>query len=335
MTRAARILVTGADGFIGSHLVEALARAGRRVRAYVFYNSFNSWGWLEDSSPEIKRSIEVVAGDIRDPHGVQLAVKDCEAILHLAALIAIPFSFHSPTAYVETNIGGTLNLLQAARDTGVRRFVHASTSEVYGTARFVPITEDHPLIAQSPYAASKIGADQMALSFQRSFNVPVVVLRPFNTYGPRQSARAVIPTILSQLLSGQNRVRLGALHPRRDFNYVADTVSAFIAALDAPGVEGETINAGSGFDISVEDMARLVAEVLGVAIEIEGDPIRVRPGSSEVDRLQASAAKAAQLLGWRPQYGGLDGLRQGVAETAAWLRRPENLVRYKPNIYNM
>lgn len=233
---AATVLVTGADGFIGSHLTEALVRAGHEVRAFVFYNSFNSWGWLDQCAADVKGQFEVFAGDIRDPHGVRTAMQGCEAVLHLAALIAIPYSYHSPDTYVDTNIKGTLNVVQAARELGIAKVVQTSTSEVYGTARFVPITEDHPLQGQSPYSASKIGADQIALSFHRSFGVPVAILRPFNTYGPRQSARAVIPTIITQIASGQRRIKLGSLHPTRDFNYVADTVAGFIAALGSERV---------------------------------------------------------------------------------------------------
>ncbi len=252
--------MTGADGFIGSHLTERLVRAGFDIRAFVLYNSFGSWGWLDDCDPELKGRFEVFAGDVRDPYGVRAAMRGCDVVLHLAALVAIPYSYHSPETYVETNIKGTLNILQAARDLGVWRVIHTSTSEVYGTARFVPITEDHPLQGQSPYSASKIGADQIALSFYRSFGTPVIVIRPFNTYGPRQSARAVIPTVITQLASGKRRVQLGALHPTRDFNFVDDTTAGFLAAISAPDAVGETINLGSGFEISIGDTARILRD---------------------------------------------------------------------------
>jgi NAD dependent epimerase/dehydratase len=330
-----KILVTGADGFIGSHLTEALVRAGHDVRAFVYYNSFNSWGWLDASPPEIKSALDIFAGDIRDPHGVRAALAGCDAVLHLAALIAIPFSYHSPDAYVQTNITGTLNVLQAARDQGVARVVHTSTSEVYGTARFVPITEEHPLVGQSPYSATKIAADQMAIAFHRSFGTPVTILRPFNTFGPRQSARAVIPTVITQLLAGQRRIRLGAVHPTRDFNFVRDTVGAFMAALSASGIEGEVINAASNYEISVGDTARLIAEVIGCEVEIETDGERLRPEKSEVERLWGDNARAAQLLRWQPAWGGREGFRRALAETVEWFADGANLGRYKADRYNI
>ena len=330
-----KILVTGADGFIGSHLTEALVRAGHDVRAFVLYNSFNSWGWLDRCGADVKGRFEVFAGDVRDPNGVRTAMKGCDAVLHLAALIAIPYSYHSPDTYVDTNIKGTLNIVQAARDLGVRRVVQTSTSEVYGTARFVPITEDHPLQGQSPYSASKIGADQIAMSFQASFGTPVTLLRPFNTYGPRQSARAVIPTIITQIAAGQRRIKLGAVHPTRDFNFVSDTVAGFVAALYAERAVGEVINLGSNFEISIGDTARAIAEVMGVTIEIETDDQRLRPENSEVERLWASNTKARELLGWQPAYGGRDGFLRGLAETVAWFREPANLAAYKADIYNL
>lgn len=325
-----KILVTGADGFIGSHLVETLVRQGRDVRAFVFYNSFNSWGWLDQAAPDVAGRFDVFAGDIRDGHGVREAMKGVDTVLHLAALIAIPFSYHSPGAYVDTNITGTLNVLQAARDLGVRRIVHTSTSEVYGTARFVPITEEHPLQGQSPYSATKIGADQLALSFHASFGLPVAVARPFNTYGPRQSARAVIPTIITQVLAGQRRIKLGATHPTRDFNYVGDTVAGFIALADSE-IAGEVVNFGSDAEISIGDTARLIAEVIGAEIEIQSDDQRFRPALSEVERLWASNDKARRLLGWGPQVG----LREGLARTVDWFRDPANLGRYKTGQYNI
>jgi NAD dependent epimerase/dehydratase len=334
MTTPRRILVTGADGFIGSHLTEALVRAGHQVRAFVLYNSFNSWGWLDHADPAVRGQLDVFAGDIRDPHGVRTAMKDCDVVLHLAALIAIPYSYHSPDTYIDTNIKGTLNVLQAARDLGVK-VVHTSTSEVYGTARFVPITEDHPLQGQSPYSASKIGADQLAFSFHASFGLPVTIVRPFNTYGPRQSARAVIPTIIAQVASGKRRIRLGAVHPTRDFNYVADTVSGFMHAAASDAGVGEVVNFGSNFEISVGDTARLIGEVMGVDLEIETDEQRLRPDASEVERLWADNAKAKRLYGWKPAYGDREGLRRGLAETADWFRRPENLAAYKADRYNI
>ncbi len=330
-----KVLVTGADGFIGSHLTEALVRQGYDVRAFVLYNSFGSWGWLDHSPAEIKSAIDVFAGDIRDPHGVRTAMQGCDAVLHLAALIAIPYSYHSPDTYVDTNIKGTLNVLQAARELGVSRVIHTSTSEVYGTARFVPITEEHPLQGQSPYSASKIGADQLAYSFYASFDLPVVIARPFNTYGPRQSARAVIPTIITQIASGARHLKLGALHPTRDFNYVADTAAAFIAALKSERGLGEVVNFGSNFEISIGDTVRTIAEVMGAEIDIETDAVRLRPGKSEVERLWADNRKAHELFGWRPAYGGLDGFRKGLGETVHWFLDQNNLAGYKAGRYNI
>jgi NAD dependent epimerase/dehydratase len=330
-----KILVTGADGFIGSHLTEALVRAGYDVRAFVLYNSFNSRGWLDLCSPDVAGKFEVFAGDIRDPNGVRAATKGCDAVMHLAALIGIPFSYHSPDTYIDTNIKGTLNIVQAARDLGVSKVLHTSTSEVYGTARFVPITEDHPLQGQSPYSASKIGADQLALSFHASFGTPVIILRPFNTYGPRQSARAVIPTIITQIASGARQVRLGALHPTRDFNYVADTVAGFLAALRAERIVGEVINLGSNFEISIGDAARSIAAIMRAEIDIVLDDQRVRPPKSEVERLRAANGKARELIGWEPRYGGLEGFQRGLAETVEWFSEPAHLKAYRADIYNL
>jgi NAD dependent epimerase/dehydratase len=329
------ILITGADGFIGSHLTEALVRKGYKVRAFVYYNSFNSWGWLDQCGPDIRGHFEVFSGDIRDPHGVKEAMKGCDAVLHLAALIAIPFSYHSPDTYVDTNIKGTLNILQAARELGVRRLIHTSTSEVYGTARFVPITEEHPLLGQSPYSATKIAADQLAYSFYAAFGLPVVIARPFNTYGPRQSARAVIPTIITQILSGKHQIKLGAVSPTRDFNYVQDTVTAFIAALQSDNGVGEAVNFGSNFEISIGDTARAIAEVMNAEVEILADDQRLRPKKSEVERLWADNDKARKLFGWQPAYAGLDGFKRGLSETVQWFSRVENLGQYKANIYNL
>ncbi|MGO8879537.1 MAG: NAD-dependent 4,6-dehydratase LegB [Desulfomonilaceae bacterium] len=330
-----QILVTGADGFIGSHLTEELVRLGYNVRAFVFYNSFNSWGWLDYSPEEIRTALDVFAGDIRDPHGVRKAMQGCDAVLHLAALIAIPYSYHSPDTYVDTNIKGTLNILQAARDLGVSRVIHTSTSEVYGTARFVPITEDHPLQGQSPYSATKIAADQLAYSFYASFGLPVSIIRPFNTYGPRQSARAVLPTIITQIANGERRIKLGATHPTRDFNYVKDTVRGFIAVALSDAAIGEMINIGSNYEVSIGDAANLIAKIMGVDIEIQTDYQRIRPAVSEVERLWADNAKAYKLCGWVPEYGGLTGFTRGLRETVAWFTDPTNLKNYKSGIYNI
>lgn len=335
MATSLKIFVTGADGFIGSHLCERLVQRDYAVKALTQYNSFNSWGWL-DHSPLVGE-MEIFAGDIRDPNGMRTAVKGCDAILHLAALIAIPYSYHSPDAYVDTNIKGTLNILQAARDLEVERCIHTSTSEVYGTAQFVPITEEHPLQGQSPYSATKIAADQLALSFYRSFGQPVSILRPFNTYGPRQSARAVIPTIITQIANGARRINLGSLHPTRDFTYVTDTADAFIAMLECPlqNIVGEVFNGGSGFEVSMGDTARMIAQVMGTDIEIVCDEQRLRPKNSEVERLWADNTRLTSLTGWKPEHGDLDGFRQGLEKTVQWFAQPANLAGYKSGIYNI
>lgn len=330
-----RVLVTGADGFIGSHLCEFLIRGGVTVRAFVYYNSFNSWGWLDEVDSHVKGSLEVFAGDIRDPHGVRVAMRGCDVVFHLAALIAIPYSYHSPDTYVDTNVKGTLNVVQAARDLGVQRVVHTSTSEVYGTARFVPITEAHPLQGQSPYSASKIGADQMALSFHASFETPVAVIRPFNTYGPRQSARAVIPTIITQIAAGHRAIKLGAIHPTRDFNYVRDTVRGFVAVAECDAAVGRVVNIGSNYEISVGDTARLIAELMGREVEFSSDEQRLRPQGSEVERLWADNRLARELTGWVPELPGVDGLRLGLRETIDWFAVPDHLRRYKAGTYNI
>lgn len=330
-----KILVTGADGFIGSHLVEALVRRGHDVRAFVLYNSFNSWGWLDHAESALTNSLDVFAGDIRDPHGVKEAMQGCDIVLHLAALIAIPYSYHSPDTYIDTNIKGTLNVLQAARELGGLKVIHTSTSEVYGTAKFVPITEDHPLQGQSPYSASKIGADQIAYSFFSSFNLPVTIVRPFNTYGPRQSARAVIPTIISQVATGHRKIKLGATHPTRDFNYVRDTVDGFMVAAESEAGIGEVVNLGSNYEISIGDTARMIGEVMQVEIEIESDEQRLRPEKSEVERLWGSNEKARTLFDWKPTFGGRDGFKRGLAETAQWFLDPKNLLAYKAGRYNI
>jgi dTDP-glucose 4,6-dehydratase len=331
----AQILVTGADGFIGSHLTEALVREGYKVRAFVYYNSFNSWGWLDQCAPDVKGKFEVFSGDIRDPHGVKQAMKDCGAVLHLAALIAIPYSYHSPDTYVETNIKGTLNVLQAARELGVKRIIHTSTSEVYGTAQYVPIDEKHPLQGQSPYSASKIGADQLAYSFYSSFKLPVVTIRPFNTYGPRQSARAVIPTIITQVAKGRKEIELGSTTPTRDFSYISDTVNGFVKALQSDSGVGEVINLGSNFEVSIGQIANLIAKAFNTEIEIVKKQERLRPDNSEVERLWADNSKAEQLFSWSPSYVQLQGLEKGIKETIDWFQNSSNLESYKSEIYNI
>lgn len=330
-----KILVTGADGFIGSHLVESLVHLGYNVKAFTLYNSFNKWGWLDSLDKSVLSEIDVFSGDIRDPYGVKNAIEGCDTVLHLAALIAIPYSYHSPDTYIDTNIKGTLNVLQAARSLNVERIIHTSTSEVYGTARFVPITEEHPLQGQSPYSASKIGADQLAYSFYTSFELPVITIRPFNTYGPRQSARAVIPTIITQLANGLDVLKLGSIHPTRDFNYVQDTVDGFIAALKAENAFGETINLGSNFEISIGDTVNVIAELMNKSITIETEDKRLRPKDSEVERLWADNKKAADMLHWKPKYGGLEGFKAGLSKTIEWFSKPENLSNYKSDIYNV
>jgi len=330
-----KIFVTGADGFIGSHLTEELIRQGYDVRAFVLYNSFNSWGWLDSSANDIKEHLDVFAGDIRDPNGVRQAMKGCDVVLHLAALIAIPYSYHSPDTYVDTNIKGTLNILQAARDLGISKVVHTSTSEVYGTAQFVPITEQHPLQGQSPYSATKIAADQLAYSFFSSFDLPVSIIRPFNTYGPRQSARAVLPTIITQIANGERNIKLGAIHPTRDFNYVMDTVKGFIAVALSDKSIGEVINIGSNFEVSIGDTVTIIAELMNTEITIESENIRLRPEKSEVERLWADNSKAKKLCDWTPAYGQLEGFKQGLQETIDWFSNPSNLKLYKPGIYNI
>jgi len=328
------ILVTGAGGFIGSHLVEALLRRGDRVRALVRYNSRGDWGWLEQCPRELSDGLEIVVGDICDPFCVRSAMGGCDFVFHLAALISIPYSYQSPTSYLSVNVTGTLNVMQAARDLGVYRVVTTSTSEVYGSALFTPITEEHPLQGQSPYSASKIGADQLALSYHRSFGLPVVVCRPFNTFGPRQSARAVIPTIITQLLAGDDQLRLGSLHPKREFNYVLDTVNAFMTLGEAPDIEGEVMNVGCGYAVSIGELAELLAAVVGVEVAVYQDPDRVRPVNSEVDVLEASYAKVQSLTGWEPTWSGREGLLAGLSNTVDWFRDPEHLRRYKPHIYS-
>ncbi len=324
-----KVLVTGADGFIGSHLTEALVRKGYDVKAFTYYNSFGTWGWLDSVPKEIKDNIEIFQGDIRDPNGVRTAVKGVDEIFHLAALIAIPFSYYSPDSYVDTNIKGTLNVLQAARDMDVSRVLITSTSEVYGTARYVPIDENHPFQGQSPYSATKIGADRLAESFNRSFGTPVSIVRPFNTYGPRQSARAVIPTIISQLLAGEKQIKLGALTPTRDFNYVKDTVEGFVAIAESPKTVGEEINIATQMEISIGELAREIIRQINPTAEIVCDEERLRPEKSEVNRLLGCNEKIKRLTGWMPKYT----LQQGMEETISWMR--ENMKAYKTDIYNI
>ncbi|MGV7930880.1 MAG: NAD-dependent 4,6-dehydratase LegB [Spirochaetota bacterium] len=326
-----KVLVTGADGFIGSHLVEELVAAGCSVRAFVYYNSFNSWGWLDSFPKELLDRIEVFAGDIRDPNGVRKAMGDIDVVFHLAALIAIPFSYHSPDSYVDTNIKGTLNVLQAARDTRRERILVTSTSEVYGTALYVPIDEKHPYQGQSPYSATKIGADRLAESFFRSFELPVTIVRPFNTYGPRQSARAVIPTIIIQLLSGASEIKLGSLHPTRDFNYVKDTARGFIALAESDRTIGEEINIASQQEISIGDLARELVDQINPKAVIVSDDVRRRPEKSEVERLLGSNEKILRLTDWKPLYD----FKSGIKETIEWFRIPGNMARYKAGIYNV
>lgn len=330
-----KVVVTGADGFIGSHLVERLVRLGYDVRAFVFYNSNNSWGWLDHCAQDVRGHFNIFAGDVRDYHGVRSAFSGCDVVLHLAALIAIPYSYHSPDAYVETNVRGTLNVVQAARDLELSKVIHTSTSEVYGTARFVPITEDHPLQGQSPYSATKIGADHIALSYHAAFGTPVAVIRPFNTYGPRQSARAVIPTIISQIASGSRQIRLGALSPTRDFSYVADTVEGFVKAITSDAIVGSVTNLGSGFEINIGETARLIAKLMDAEIEIVCEAERIRPKNSEVERLLSSNAMARERMQWSPALAGIDGFRQGLAKTIEWFRQPAKLSCYKTDIYNL
>ena len=330
-----KILVTGADGFIGSHLVEHLVRQGRAVRAFVLYNSFNSFGWLDAARPDVLSAIEFVEGDIRDAESVEAAVAGCDAVIHLAALVSIPYSYRAPRQFVDTNVLGTLNVLTAARNADNVRVVQASTSEVYGTAQSVPISEDHVLAPQSPYAATKVAADQLALSFHRSFDMPVTVVRPFNTYGPRQSARAVIPTIITQIASGAAELRLGAIHPTRDFSFVTDTAAGFAAATESESAVGQTVNLGSNFEISIGETAALIAELMNAEVEIRTDEARLRPEASEVERLWSDNSKAKSLMEWEPSYGGREGFRRGIEETIGWFRDPANLQLYKHERYNV
>lgn len=324
-----KVLVTGADGFIGSHLTELLVEKGYQVKAFVYYNSFNTWGWLDTLPQDKMREIEVFSGDIRDPNGVREAMKGVDGVFHLAALIAIPFSYHSPDSYVDTNIKGTLNVLQAARDLGTERIMVTSTSEVYGTAQYVPIDEKHPYQGQSPYSATKIGADRLAESFYRSFNLPVSIVRPFNTYGPRQSARAVIPTIITQLLAGQKEIKLGSLSPTRDFNYVKDTAAGFVSIAESDKTIGEEINIATQQEISIGDLANEIIRQINPSAKIVCDEQRLRPEKSEVNRLLGANEKIKRLTAWEPRYT----FEEGIRETIAWIR--ENMGCYKSDIYNV
>lgn len=326
-----KVLVTGADGFIGSHLVEALLARGCDVRAFVLYNSFNSWGWLDTLPKAQLQALDVFAGDVRDPNGVRVAAEGRDVIFHLAALIGIPFSYHSPDSYVDTNIKGTLNVLQAARALRTERVLVTSTSEVYGSAQYAPIDEKHPYQGQSPYSASKIGADRIAESFYRSFDMPVTIVRPFNTFGPRQSARAVIPTIITQLLSGEEEIRLGSLTPTRDFNYIADTVEGFIALAEAEKAIGEEVNIASGEEYSIGDVAAELVGTINPRARVVAQDARMRPEKSEVVRLIGSNEKLKALTPWRPRHD----FKSGLAETVRWFREAENLSRYKAWLYNV
>ena len=324
-----KVLVTGADGFIGSHLTESLVERGYEVKAFTYYNSFNSWGWLDSLPKEKLNEIEIFSGDIRDPNGVREAMRGIEGVFHLAALIAIPFSYHSPDSYVDTNIKGTLNVLQAARELGTERIMITSTSEVYGTAQYVPIDEKHPFQGQSPYSATKIGADRLAESFYRSFNLPISIVRPFNTYGPRQSARAVIPTIITQLLSGKEEIKLGALTPTRDFNFVKDTAAGFIAIAESDKTIGEEINIATQKEISIGELATEIIRQINPNVHIVCEKQRLRPEKSEVNRLLGSNEKIRMLTSWKPNYT----LSEGISETLSWLKN--NLEKYKTDIFNL
>ena len=326
-----KVLVTGADGFIGSHLVEALLKEGCKVRAFVYYNAFNSWGWLDSFDKEMLKKIDIFLGDVRDPNNVKHAMKGIDIVFHLAALIGIPFSYHAPDSYVDTNIKGLLNILQASKDLKTKRILATSTSEVYGTAKRVPITEEHPFQGQSPYSASKIGADRIAESFYKSFNVPVTIVRPFNTYGPRQSARAVIPTVIIQLLSGKKKIRLGSLAPKRDFSYVKDVCEGFIAIAKSEKTIGKEINIANGKEFSIREVAETIIDKINPEAKIALDRNRLRPGKSEVMRLLGSNKKIRSLTGWKPGYS----LDKGLEETIEWFKKKDNLKLYKSDIYNV
>jgi len=330
-----KIFVTGADGFIGSHLVESLVKKGYDIKALVLYNSFNYWGWLDDIDESIKKSIEVVTGDIRDPFGIDNAIKDCDVVINLAALIAIPYSYSSPSSYVDTNIKGTLNILESTKKHNIQKLIHTSTSEVYGSAQYIPIDEKHPNIAQSPYAATKIAADQLVLSYYRSFDTPAGIVRPFNTYGPRQSNRAIIPTTITQILSGSKEIRLGNTHPTRDFSYVDDTVNGIIKSINSDDIVGNVINLGSGFEISINDTIKLITEIIGKDIKVKSDKVRVRKKLSEVDQLLSDNTLAKKILKWEPKYSNIEGFKLGLQKTIDWFSSEQNRNKYKSDIYNI
>ena len=323
-----KVLVTGADGFIGSHLVELLLKKGYGVKAFCIYNSSGSWGWLDKANKNTIDNIEVVLGDIRDEKCLKEAMKDCHMVFHLAALISIPYSYTSPLSYVDTNIKGTLNVLQAAKDLSIDKVIHTSTSEIYGSAQYVPITEDHPMVGQSPYSASKIAADQLAISFWKSFDLPVTILRPFNTYGPRQSTRAIIPTIISQIYSGEKEIKLGSLSPTRDFNFVYDTCEAFFQVAESKNTIGKIINSASNFEISIGKTAELIAKIMNSEVEFITEEKRVRPKNSEVSRLFGDNTKLKNLTNWEPKFGGLNGFQAGLEITINWFCKKENLSNY-------
>ena len=327
------VLVTGAEGFIGSHLTEALLRRGVRVRAMVLYNSFGSWGWLEDLGHDLRANLEVVLADVRDSNAVDEAVGGCHAVLHLAALIAIPYSYRAAESYVDTNVKGTLNIVNAARKHGVEKVVSTSTSEVYGSARYTPIDEAHPLQPQSPYSASKIAADQIALSYFHSFGTPVAVCRPFNTFGPRQSNRAVIPTVITQIAAAESEIRLGATSPRRDFTYVGDTAAGLIAVAESDETVGRQVNLGTGWDVSIGETVEIIKDLMGSSASVTCESERLRPEGSEVDRLLASNELVRELTGWSPELAGPEGFREGLARTIEWFTDPANLARYKTDHY--
>lgn len=324
-----KIFITGADGFIGSHLTEKLVKLGYKVRALVQYNSFNSFGWLDYIPKNISQQIEIVLGDVRDASHMEVLTKNCDIVFHLASLIGIPYSYKSPYSYIETNIIGTQNIVQACLNNKVEKVIHTSTSEVYGNAEFVPITEKHPLKGQSPYSASKIAADQIAFSYFSSFELPLTICRPFNTYGPRQSMRAIIPTVIVQVLRNKDEIFLGSLNPTRDLNYIDDTVDGFVASLLSKNNIGETINIGSNFEISMKNVVDLIIDLSGKKVKITQEKLRMRPKNSEVDRLWADNSKAKKLLDWSPQYSGLGGFKRGIKKTYEWFQNPKNLKKYK------
>ena len=330
-----KVLVTGADGFIGSHLVENLVKKGFSVKAFCFYNSQSSLGWLDTIPKNIKSEVEITLGDIRDYQCVLSSMRGVEKVFHLAALIAIPYSYIAPSSYVDTNIHGTLNIVQAAKELGINHVIHTSTSETYGTAQYVPIDESHPMVGQSPYSASKIGADQIALSFWKSFSTPISIIRPFNTYGPRQSARAVIPTIISQIASGKKNIYLGSLKPTRDFNFVFDTCNAFIEISYSQNTLGKVINSASNFEISIGETTKLISELMNADINIIEDKSRLRPKDSEVERLYGDNSLLKKLTNWKPEYGNLSGFKKGLEITIDWFQNKENLKLYKPETFNI